>query len=324
MKSVISTTESGIGTMGSATGPSGLTEKVEVLREGARCMDKSSRTDCLNKEKGGMEQWAKDFDVVEKSTLSCDWYHGTWQYLRLLNMVAVPDWYPFYKEALKKVLRERPEGRIMISACADYGMLAKLHEAMQEVDCNPSIVIYDICHTPLKSADWFARKYAIPIDAYICDDIIFGNLPKHTFDLIVTDEFLSVLKDELKPLIMERWANLLNQGGYLVTTAMQGVVTTPEGRERYAQRARKRVAENGHLFPYHAENGGLEQLMLQTDKFAALHTRHMIRDRDQLVGMFNNFDLLQLELVETPGECVNPTWSYQIMARYPKARYPKE
>ena len=64
-----------------------------------------------------MEEWAKDHRL---NTNSCAGYHGTWQYLRLLDMVAVPHWHrDFYNRALDDFLRRKPHANILISAAAD-------------------------------------------------------------------------------------------------------------------------------------------------------------------------------------------------------------
>jgi 2-polyprenyl-3-methyl-5-hydroxy-6-metoxy-1,4-benzoquinol methylase len=298
-----------------------IPDRLQLLSEGSIIMDAFSASNCLHKVTGGMEQWAKESKTEAENKVSCDWYHGTWQYLRLLNMVAVPDWYPFYMEAIKKVLEVKPGGKIMISACADFGMLAKLHEAIKEAPCNPLIDVYDICPSPLKSAQWYAQKNDLPINSFVCTDILFGTIPEEGYDLIVTDEFLSVIKDELKPMVIKKWEKLLKPGGYIITTAMEGDITTTEKRDSYAQKARKKILENLHLFEAFLAERNLEKLFMQTDRFAALHTRHMIQNRDQLLDLFSGFRLDLLEIVETPGECVNPTFSYQIVAKKPDLQY---
>jgi hypothetical protein len=296
-------------------------ENFKTLQASCLHMAQWAPQSCVNKNIGGMEQWAKDFEIVDDTTLSCDWYHSTWQFLRLVDMVAVPDWYPFYVESITEVLLEKPTAKIFISACADYGMLAKLHEAMEEYQfktgekCNPQITIADICLTPLQNAKWYADNASIKLETLICDNIILGNFPESEFDLIITDEFLSVIKDDLKQAVVDKWKYLLRPGGCIVTTAMEGEPTTPERREFYAQKARKLIGQNPHLFPVTFKQEDFEKVMQQTDKFASLHTRHMIRNREQLTHLFRNFDYLQLDPVETPGECVNPTYSYQIVAK---------
>jgi hypothetical protein len=103
------------------------------LQQSSLLMEVWSRELCANKATGGMEDWGKNEKPEElNDDNSCSWYHGTWQYLQLLNMVAIPRWYPFYNDALCDVLEGNPRARVMISAAADYGMLRTLHDAMCE------------------------------------------------------------------------------------------------------------------------------------------------------------------------------------------------
>jgi hypothetical protein len=288
----------------------------ELLIEAAPLMWQWSRTKCSHKEVGGMEEWAKNHKPEERAAESCDWYHGTWQFLRLLNMVAVPPWYPFYNQALSSILRSKPNANIFISACADFGMLMTLHEAIQTAEATPRITIYDICETPLQSCQWYAKRHSLQIET-VCDNIITSSrLPLGTFDLIVTDEFLTVLKDDYKPMIMKRWRELLKPGGALVTTAMLGGVTTSELRRGYAERARSKVK---------AGDAGLrmtgtsaDDLIARFDLFAAVHTRHMLTDGRQIRNLFSEFEIQFMDCVPTPGECVNPTNSFQIVASRPR------
>jgi hypothetical protein len=267
------------------------------------------RTDCDEKPTGGMEEWAKEQlpDKVDR----CDWYHGTWQYLRLLNMVATPPWYPFYMEALGKLLAGNPTANVLISAAADWGMLAQLHDAAAQVGAQPKISLYDICQTPLTASRWYAKQHGFSLDCY-CDNIITSNsIPKNAYDLIVTDEFLTVLKDEYKPMITARWHELLKPGGSVVTTAMIGGPTTPNLRKNYAERAKARLRQNEWIL----ESAKMSEIDLNKsfDVFANVHTRHMLTDLEQLEKLFSGYDL-SYTMVVTPGECVNPTNSFQIVA----------
>jgi hypothetical protein len=258
-----------------------------------------------------MEEWAKDH---HDESAKCDWYHSTWQYLQLLDMVAIPGWHAdFYLEALGGILRKKPEANVLISAAADYGMLATLHDAIVAAHANPTIVIYDICETPLASSQWYADRHGFAIKARRAD-LITGSIPDGPFDLIVTDEFLTVLKSEYKPLIIKRWAELLKPGGSLVSVAMIGDVTTPALRRGYAERAQC-LLENGkgHCVP-DLNNGRKNALIERINTFAAFHTRHMIVDENEIEKLFSDFDKLSYRRISTPGECVNPTESYQIVA----------
>jgi len=285
----------------------------ELLIESAPLMEAWSATDCGVKHSGGMEEWAKNQGQVEAPpAMSCDWYHGTWQYLRLLNMVAVPPWYEFYNQALSNVLRQRPHARVLISAAADYGMLATLHDAIQTAGASPHIVLYDICRTPIRACQWYAERHGLHLET-VCANLLTCDIPPASFDLIVTDEFLTVIKSEDKPQIVQRWRGLLKPGGTLVTTAMIGGPTTPELREGYAARARHLLEQNLASFPQH-ENGRRAELLARFEHFASIHTRHMLKDEDELRRLFDGFGSYSHVTIPTPGECVNPTYSCQIVA----------
>jgi SAM-dependent methyltransferase len=287
----------------------------DLLIEAAPLMWQWSRTKCSHKEVGGMEEWAKNHKPEERAAECCDWYHGTWQLLRLLNMVAVPPWYPFYNQTLSSILRAKPNASVFISACADFGMLMTLHEAIKTAGTSPRITIYDICETPLQSCQWYAKRHGLQIETVVDNIITSPRLPLGSFDLIVTDEFLTVLKDDYKPQILKRWRELLRPGGSLVTTAMLGGPTTPELRKGYADRARRKVQANDA----NLRNVGAtaDELIARFDLFAAVHTRHMLTDERQIRGLFSEFDVKFMECVPTPGECVNPTNSFQIVATRP-------
>lgn len=295
----------------------------DLLIESAPLMESWSATGCGSKNAGGMEEWAKsqaknqakNEDIAATPPASCDWYHGTWQYLRLLNMVAVPPWYQFYNDALSDVLRRRPNADVLISAAADYGMLATLHEAILTAGASPRIVLYDICLTPIRSCQWYAERHGLSLEC-VCANLLTCDIPPASFDLIVTDEFLTVIKSEDKPTIVKRWRELLKPGGSLVTTAMIGDVTTPELRRGYAERARRLLADNTASFP-HANNGRSAELLRRLELFASFHTRHMMKDEDEVRRLFDGFGTFSCVTTATPGECVNPTHSFQIVASVP-------
>ena len=283
----------------------------DLLVESAPLAELWSKSECCAKPKGGMEEWAKENRLEPES---CGWYHGTWQYLRLLDMVAVPHWHrDFYNRALGGILTQKPNANVLISAAADWGMLATLHEAIQLSGANPNVVIYDICKTPLKGCQWYADRHGLSIKTR-CDNIITGNLAEAPFDLIVTDEFLSVLKSEYKPLITKRWKELLKPGGAVVTVAMLGDTTTPELRRGYAERARQLLdRSNGGYLPKEG-HGKKAQVFENCVTFADFHTRHMVETEEELRTLLSVFDRLECHRITTPGECVNPTDSFQIVA----------
>jgi Methyltransferase domain len=268
-----------------------------------------SRNYCAHKERGGMEEWANSHTAEGPPT--CGWYHGGWQFLRLLNMVAVPTWYEFYDRALGEVLRAKPRADVLISAAADYGMLCTLHDAIVASGSAATITICDICQTPLALCQWYADRHHLDI-ACVCDDLLTTpKLAEGCFDLIVTDELLTVLKAADKPRIVDRWRSLLKPDGVVVTTAMIGGPTTPDLRSGFAERAQRLFHLNRHLFD---DSGANEEEMIDRfERFAVFHTRHMLSGEAELRSLFADFDLDFAPTV-TPGECVNPTESFQVVA----------
>jgi hypothetical protein len=283
-----------------------------LLIESALLMQEWSQIECKTKATGGMEEWAKDHDVCAAAT--CDWYHGTWQYMRLLGMVAVPDWHrDFYMKSISSLLRIKPNAHILISAAADYGMLAMVHDSIEAAGATPTIVICDICQTPLMSCRWYAHRHMLAIQTR-CENLMTGDISDAPFDLIVTDEFLTVLKSEYKPMIAKRWRELLKPGGAVVTVAMQGEVTTPHLRQGYAHRAGQLLEnKNGDNWAGR-DNGDKSELVKRVVAFADFHTRHMIRHDYEIRDLFAEFDYLSCTRCTTPGECVNPTYSFEIVA----------
>ena len=286
----------------------------ELLVESAPLTHQWSGQECSRKSDFGMEEWAKNNRPDRTAGSDCAWYHGTWQYLRLLDMVAVPAWHrEFYNESLGNILKRKPDANVLISAAADYGMLAMLHEAMELSGSSPKIVIYDICKTPLRSCQWYADRHNIKIEKR-CDNLLTNPIPEAPFDLIVTDEFFTVLKAEYKPLISKKWKELLKRGGSVVTTVMMGKTTTPELRRGYADRARQLLeASNGNFLSSPA-GFSREAIIDCFVAFAELHTRHMVTSENEVHSLLSDFDKVSCRRISTPGECVNPTESFQIVA----------
>lgn len=284
----------------------------ELLIQSAQLMREWSDTYCASKSGGGMEEWAKNQEGANgASVLTCDWYHGTWQFLRLLNMVAVPPWYEFYQETLTKALVDRPGANILISAAADYGMLATLHEAVVASGTSPTITLVDICETPLRATQWFAERHGVAIETIRGNLITDARFAEPNYDLIVTDEFLTVLKNPDKPQIVSRWKQLLKPGGVVVTTAMMGGATTPELRTRYGERSLAGLERHAEEFKRAGTDH--DDVARRFEVFAKLHTRHMVDDEHQIRELFAGFRL-EFAPIVTPGECVNPTTSFQIFA----------
>src|SRR5262249_42959644 len=98
-----------------------------------------------------------------------------------------------YNNAISPLLVSKPTAKVLISAAADYGMLATLHHAIETAQADPTVVIYDICRTPLRACEWYADRIGLTVKT-VRGDLLLDPVPDAPFDLIITDEFLTVLK----------------------------------------------------------------------------------------------------------------------------------
>lgn len=143
---------------------------------------------------------------VDKS--SCNWYHGIWQYLRLLNVVSSPSWHhKFYVKNLCKNCKD--EMNVLISGMADYSMYAYVLLSAKKYNCFCNVTAIDLCKSPLLSAKWYAEQMHEKVT--IQQKNIFeltGN-----FDLICADAFLTRFQKDEMIKVLQKWHTLLKNGG---------------------------------------------------------------------------------------------------------------
>ena len=93
-------------------------------------------------------------DHVDRS--SCAWYHGAWQYMRVMNLVSTPTWHSeFYTRELSAAVSRRKSVRAIITGTADYSLLAYLLAC--DPDGRAEIDVLDLCATPLFACRWYAN-----------------------------------------------------------------------------------------------------------------------------------------------------------------------
>ncbi|WP_306205005.1 class I SAM-dependent methyltransferase [Actinoplanes sp. RD1] len=153
--------------------------------------------------------------------VSCAWYHGIWQYLRLFDMVSSPNWHiGFYSGVLREQLRGRVQPRVLITGAADYGMLACVLNAAGP-GVAPDVHVLDVCLTPLLANRWYARRRGAEITTHNVDFVRAGEqfvAEQEPFDLIVSDAFLTRFPSDDAATVVENWRRLLRPGGQVVTT----------------------------------------------------------------------------------------------------------
>lgn len=179
----------------------------------------------------------------------CSWYHGAWQYLRILDLVSTPTWHPsFYIPELRRFADRHDNPRILISGTADYSTLAHVLWVFGEKDKNCQVTVLDLCQTPLILCKWYAQRVGDHIETVQQD--ILSYEPENKYHLIVTDAFLTRFPKLERSAVTKSWANLLQPGGCVITTCRirTGANTSKQGittKSREIEDFRARAIEQG-------------------------------------------------------------------------------
>ncbi len=145
----------------------------------------------------------------------CDWYHGVWQYFRILGVVATP-WMQrhFYERVLGELAATGSHSRVLVSGTSDYAMLALVLHAYARHGVQPEVTVADRCETPLFLNRWYAERHGVRI-ATRAGDILAAAGGPH--DVICTHSFLGNFPPQRRAELVSVWRKLLRPGGKLVT-----------------------------------------------------------------------------------------------------------
>lgn len=222
----------------------------------------------------------------------CNWYHSSWQYLRLLNLVSTPSWHDiFYIEQLQKALKK--ENNILISGLADYSMLAYVIDAIRKKHVKANIYVLDTCKTPLYACNWFAEKNNYPIKTI--NESILDYKNDNFFDIICTDSFLTRFTKQDAKKVIKSWNKLLKEDGTIITTIREhsindNTINKEKCIEEFSEKAKERCSKNQNHIQYSPNKIG---------KMAEEYARKMISNNlgntKDILSMFNNYKVTYQE-----------------------------
>jgi len=181
--------------------------------------------------------------------VSCEPYHGFWQYMRLMGLgKTLSGQSARFMSTLEQLARgwaQRPPANpphVLVSGCADYSMLAHVLHACGRPGQPLAVTVLDACATPLLMNQWFARRAGHEIAVVRAD--ILQHRPAEAYDLIVTSSFLGYFSPEVRPRMFKGYADMLRAGGKLVFanrirvgSESELVGFSPEQIDNFAQRA---------------------------------------------------------------------------------------
>lgn len=235
----------------------------------------------------------------------CHWYHGTWQYLRLLQMVSTPTWHhDFYRAELAHALSSFESPSALITGTADYSMLAYLAEAARQTKSNTQFNVLDQCATPLFACRWYAKRNDIELVGYEDDIIKFCQNNQGRFELICTDAFLTRFKGDAANAVLDAWFHLLKPGGRLVTTIrLHQKTLTARDPESAIKDFRDRAVERGKRWePF------LHKSAVEIGELAEIYARTMLShpiggdSEIEMLVKAAGFEITNMQLAEVPGE----------------------
>ncbi len=117
---------------------------------------------------------------------------------------------------LRAALLNHPGARVLITGCADYGLLALLLALDSEHSLNLRIDIIDTCDTPLAANRWYAAQWGAKITTYQAN--LFAFTAEQQYDLVIAHSFLGQFALAERPMLMTHWRDLLISSGHLIIT----------------------------------------------------------------------------------------------------------
>lgn len=164
------------------------------------------------------ESWQSARALAARHCSGCGWYHGIWQYLRLIGMGKTLSgqgrWY-LDRIALH---RKRPNVSVLISGCADYSAFA---HAITGLDLGGAdapgvarIVAVDRCRTPLELNQYLSGRAGVPVENHQSDILEFET--DQRFDLIFTSSFLGFFNPAQRLELFKKYVSLLKPGGEML------------------------------------------------------------------------------------------------------------
>jgi len=229
---------------------------------------------------------------------TCAWYHGFWQYLRLLGFAMTPAYHAaFYRAAFHKAAERDPVRRVLISASADYCTLAHAAAFLHERGSDPQFTVVDRCETALALNRWYAERLGLRLTTW-CGDIL-GFEERESYDVICTHSFFGRFLPAQRPALVRQWATLLRPGGVAITvnriqpSASAGMPTAfnPDHRKAFRE-ALLKAAEARHGLP----GVGASELESAADAYTRQPAGYPVRSREEFRELFDRpeFEILDL------------------------------
>lgn len=279
-----------------------LDEMTKLLLRSADIMKKHARRYCRG-------------SYLTGNKSSCEWYHASWQYLRILGLVSTPDWHnEFYTRAFADAFNSGARD-ILISGMADYAILDHLVRAIPNPLLNKVVIsVLDVCWTPIEICRWFDQWYEEKKNIHLNlrynqRDAINTDYHDGTFDMITTDAFITRFEEAERELLVNEWFRILKPGGRIITTARlsnsashKKIVATDEEIGSFVERAKMGIDN---------KKSWLRPLTNTISELAFSYAKNIssypITSEEHLNQLFQRFSQCSVEVGITTGELEGAT-----------------
>jgi len=292
-----------------------------LLRKLRKLIDKRPSLLDLRESAPIMKQYSEE--LCEGSYMdsggSCAWYHGSWQYLRMLDVVSTPDWHgDFYRRNISRLFSGKEEIKVLICGLADYAMLSHVLDGCKSAKVKANILVFDLCRTPLEICKWYSHKYPTDFNMETRrGDALNPQLENEYFDLIVTDAFLTRFTKNDQRKVVANWTHALKHNGIILTT-----IRMDRESRKWPARATKSEVDSfqERVWNLAIDRAGLllselaeEQIKKMAGEYASRMTSYPFGNKDEIKELFRGFDL-KTDIINTAGE-FRPTKYFQIVAK---------
>lgn len=240
-----------------------------------------------------MQLWVRKAPVVAwrncpgsraDSDPQCAGYHGVRPFLYCtgLRTSFVTSW-RLFAEPVQGWPGTVRAPRVLISGAADFVIPAIVTQALRTAGGEPDVTIVDKCRTPLLMCEDAASRLAMRWQTVHVD--IKGHRPSASYDLIVSDRFLSFFAPGQRLEIIRAWRRLLRTRGRVITTLSIYPDAESARKDRRALRleALRRFEDQHGMLPRGTTR---ERLSYMLNTYNSFRHEHVISDPEQTIATF--------------------------------------
>lgn len=247
-----------------------------------------------------------------KGEFGCSWYHGNWHLLKALGIVSTS---AVHEQGITGLLKAALEGktspRILFTGSTDETLVRLTHDVCKGLGLEEKLFAVDICATPLAFMQSYANENNIKLTTYQSNILEFDA--EYGFDIILTHAFMGYFDDFQRPLLIQKWKQLLSSSGQIVTIQRIRPQDSPKQVKFTSSQADQFIAAAIESAKQNTIDWAIDEKTAKTAAqiFADKFSNYAIRSRSDLELLFTNaglaFQSLEYHYLEKKGELNGPS-----------------